>query len=467
MPPCGSRYILKHLWPWLYLCHSSCTSEGIVAQGYVHAGEGTPWGTCGCGEDWAAAGAPWSISGYAWGNAREPRSVWLWISPQESRYTLAGLQPWVRPCWSSFLSEGTMAVGKTMLDRLYFWRHRGPWRRPRWNRCSSKWLWLWESMWQQVCVTYLRRLWLIDKAALGANKPLMNCSLTSNRPKLEQGQEFTAMLNLMAWSEGTRLEIVVEIPVRCNLGFEMHVVGSTTAGTIRAYGGQALQEAVQVVSCWLQLNHNSKGWSMEWELFFMGWTQQQTYSWQLISWYRTCTNGLSCVIQLPPLKVSQISPRRRNVSSLCGPSRSVHQSQGVTELAQKAGVGYGVCSLYLFIHSFFLLSTLWSDFHYIFYSTTLCSISQSFFVYWVISSGSSFSCFYFFFPQHFWSRKCIKDASSLSWTLKATVFEGLQGWSGFISLFGEEDRVGLACPSSQAALAGAILNKDYNKIGAV
>lgn len=87
----------------------------------------------------------------------------------------------------------------------------------------------------------------------------MNCSLTPNRPKLEQGQEFTAMLNLMAWSKGTRLEIVVEIPVRCNLGFEMHVVGSTTAGTIRAYGGQALQEAVQVVSCWLRLNHNSKG----------------------------------------------------------------------------------------------------------------------------------------------------------------------------------------------------------------
>lgn len=89
----------------------------------------------------------------------------------------------------------------------------------------------------------------------------MDCSLTPNRPKLEQGQGkgLTAMLNPMAWSKGTRLEVVVEIPVSCNLGFEMHVVGSTPAGTIGANGGQALQEALQVVSCWLGLNRNSKG----------------------------------------------------------------------------------------------------------------------------------------------------------------------------------------------------------------
>lgn len=93
---------------------------------------------------------------------------------------------------------------------------------------------------------------------------------------------------------------------------------------------------------------------------------------------------------------------------------------------------------------FSLLSSLWSETFYIFYSTSFCSISQSFFLYWVISSGSFFL---FIFSQHFWSRKYIKDASSLSWTLKPTASEGLQGWGGLAFLLSEEDGVGLACPS--------------------
>lgn len=82
---------------------------------------------------------------------------------------------------------------------------------------------------------------------------------------------------------------------------------------------------------------------------------------------------------------------------------------------------------------FSLHSALWSETPYIFYYASLCSISQSVFLCWVISSGSFFLLI---FSQHFWSRKCIKNASSVSWTLKPIVFEGLQGWGGLTSLLG-------------------------------
>lgn len=62
------------------------------------------------------------------------------------------------------------------------------------------------------------------------------------------------MLNIIKWFKGTRVEIVMEIPLNCsNPLFELHVTGITLAGTTWIDGGGALQEAEQVQQ-WLDLS---------------------------------------------------------------------------------------------------------------------------------------------------------------------------------------------------------------------
>lgn len=123
---------------------------------------------------------------------------------------------------------------------------------------------------------------------------------------------------------------------------------------------------------------------------------------------------------------------------------SMHQSQRATVLARQAGC-HGACSSYLFIISFFsssLIPLIGDSLHFLFYLLLLHLP--------IFFSLLSYFLWVFFpvrFLQHFWSWKYIKDASSLSWTLKPTASEGLQGWGGFTSLLSEEDGVGLACPS--------------------
>lgn len=89
-----------------------------------------------------------------------------------------------------------------------------------------------------------------------------------------------------------------------------------------------------------------------------------------------------------------------------------------------------VAFTYLFIISF-LSSPLYflirDSLHFLFYLLVL-HFTHLFFSTELFPLGLfSFS----FFSWHFWSRKCIKDASSLGWTLKPKAFEGLQGQGGF------------------------------------
>lgn len=171
------------------------------------------------------------------------------------------------------------------------------------------------------------------------------------------------------------------------------------------------------------------------------------------------SNRLSCIVPLPPLKVWFY--RGEKTSSPCAVPV---QCRSATEQAQRAGVGQVVCTIYWFINYlfFFLLSSILCDLRlFTFFILPPCTPFPNLFFSNVISSGSFFSCSFFF--SHFWSKKYIGDALSLKRTLKHSVFKGLLGWCVFTSFFGEEDGVGperLAGQTALASRAGAVPSKN-------
>lgn len=103
------------------------------------------------------------------------------------------------------------------------------------------------------------------------------------------------------------------------------------------------------------------------------------------------------MIPLSPLKASQILPKRRNLSSLRS-ARSLHQSQSATELAQKAVVGHGACSIYLLIcYLFFLFSSPLFDqrLFFFFFILPLCAPFPNLFFSTELFLLGLFSCSFF------------------------------------------------------------------------